>query len=107
MSKAAYYLLIPYEYSRALDGLHWVASADALEFADGTTFALAAEVSAFVEGFASRRSPIHFCLLMHLLCLLKQSRRRTRNHDFDALHRAYVQAGRLTRLAGAFAAGSA
>src|SRR5262249_58086176 len=71
---------------------------------DGRTSACAAELVAFLEGFAGQRPLIHFGHLLHLFYILRHGRTPTPRHDFGPLHRAYVAASRPARNAGALCA---
>jgi hypothetical protein len=101
MTSPGAYLLIPADYFRDLGGLRWAPLYDAVETADGRTFALVEEISAFLDGFASRRPLVHFAHVLHLLSLLRQGERRP---DLADLGRAWRDAGRQARPAGAFLA---
>jgi hypothetical protein len=104
MTRVERYLLVPAAYCEELGGLCWSATEDALEHPDGATFALAVEVVAFLEGLASQRPLVHFGFVLHLLRLLRHGRTRVPRHDFGRLVRAYQEAGRPARTAGALAA---
>src|SRR5262249_6861089 len=99
--RAAAYLAIP----RGYDGeLHWSAG-DVLATGDGRTFAFAAEVLRFLEGFASRRSLIAFAHVLHLLRLLRPlPETLPPAPPFALLRSAFRQSRRDFRNAGAFAA---
>jgi hypothetical protein len=102
MTSPAGYLLIPTEYARELRGLRWAGLGDAIETADGRTFAVVAEIASFLEGFASRRPLVHFAHVLHLLHLLRHG--VTTRHDFAPLARAWREARQPARTAGAFLA---
>ncbi len=95
MSSSAAYLHIPPDYARHIGGLRWAMAGDAIDSLDGT-FALVEEVVSFLEGFASRRPLLHFAHMLHLLYLLRQGD--------PVLSRAWREAGRAARPAGAFLA---
>jgi hypothetical protein len=84
-------------------GLRWSTAADVLEYSDGSTFAFAAEVLTFLEGFASERPLIAFTCLLHLLRLLRP-RTETPPPAFARLREAFQKNGRDFRNAGVFAA---
>ena len=73
--RAAFYLQIPADYCRSFGGLRWAQYGEAVEFlagpAGGHTFAFAAEIALFLEGFqaAGRPSP-GFGFVLHLLYLI-------------------------------------
>src|SRR3954468_13763400 len=102
MTPAAYLLVIPDDYAAQLSQLHWALGHDAVETAEGRTFALAEEVSAFLDGFASRRPLMHFAHVLHFLYLLRVGRRS--RHDSRRLARAWRESNRPPRPTGAFAA---
>lgn len=95
------YLAIPASYCKPL-GLRWSESGDAIEFADGKTFALTQEVRAFLEGYASQRPLVHFGHILHLMYLLRVP--RTEPHDFRKLQEGWRLADRPARTAGVLAA---
>jgi hypothetical protein len=101
MDRVAEYLRVPAGYARALGGLRWSTDADVLERADGAAFAFAAEVVAFLEGFALSRPFVHFGHVLHLLHLLKAE--QGPRGRLGSLRPAFVAAGRSLRKAGAFA----
>ena len=90
--------------SKRLRGLRWAEGQDAIEYGNGQTFAHMHEVFAFLEGFASQRPLMHFGHVLNFLYLLRTGESPTRKHDFDALARAWRDAGRPARTAGAFCA---
>jgi hypothetical protein len=100
--RAARYLAIPRDDP---SGLRWSTPADVLEHAGGGTFAFAAEVLHFLEGFASGRTLIPF---VHILQLLRLLRPRPETSSPSAplalLRNAFRQSSRDFRNAGAFAA---
>jgi hypothetical protein len=99
--RAAAYLTIP----RGYDGdLRWSAG-DVLEYSDGRTFAFAAEVLRFLEGFASRRPLIAFAHILQLLRLLRPvPETLPPAPPFAVLRAAFGQSRRDFRNTGAFAA---
>jgi hypothetical protein len=103
MDRVADYLRINARYAAALGGLRWSADGEAVEFADGTTFAFAGEVVSFLEGFAAERPLIPFACALHLLCLLRRPSAPVGNQP-SALHSAFREAGQVHRNAGAFCA---
>jgi hypothetical protein len=64
------YLAISQRAYLKLDGVRWSLHGDAVEFANGFTFALSSEIGLFLEGFASTHQLISFDLLLHALQLL-------------------------------------
>jgi hypothetical protein len=105
MSPAERYLRLSTVYCNQLGGLRWSSTDDALEYPDGTTFALKEEVALFVEGFASTRGhAIHFAFILHLLDLLRDSDSKAFARSAQQLSRAFAAAGRPLRNAGVFCA---
>jgi hypothetical protein len=85
--------------------LRWSAAADVIEYCGGGTFAFAAEVVHFLEGFASQRPLVPFACLLHLLRLLRPRAQAPPSAPaFARLRDAFGQHGRNFRNAGAFAA---
>jgi hypothetical protein len=103
MQAAKSYLRLCSDYCQHLGGLRWSATEDALEYPDGATFAFNEEVALFLEGFASAGRLIAFGHVLHLLHLLRRGGRRT-TPEAARLARAYADAGRPLRNAGAFCA---
>jgi hypothetical protein len=105
-ARAAAYLAIPRDYCGDLGGgLRWSAAGDVIEFADGTTFAYAAEVVSFLEGFGSQRLLAPFGCVLRLLYLLRPRPETTpASPAFALLRSAFRQARRDHRNAGVFAA---
>jgi hypothetical protein len=73
--RAALYLQIPADYCRSFGGLRWAQYGEAVEFlegpAGGHTFAFAAEISLFLEGFQAADGPSPgFGFVLHLLYLI-------------------------------------
>jgi hypothetical protein len=64
------YLAISPGYYPKLEGFRWSQHGDAVEFANGVTFAFSGEIGLFLEGFASRHRLISFEHLLHALQLL-------------------------------------
>src|SRR5580693_5636909 len=64
------YLAIPDDYQQ-VEGLRWSRNGDAIEAADGQTFAMAKMLPPFLEGFSAQRPLIHFVYVIELLRLLK------------------------------------
>jgi hypothetical protein len=102
LRRAAAYLAIPRDYC---GDLRWSAAADVLEYADGGTFAFAAEVLRFVEGFASQRPLIAFAHIVHLIRLLRpRPETPPPGPPLALLRSAFRQSRRDFRNAGVFAA---
>ena len=72
------YLEIPESYSRWLGSLRWSETRDAIEYEDIGTFAFAAEIGLFLEGFDSTKPLVHFGFVLHLLHLLGYDHERDR-----------------------------
>jgi hypothetical protein len=102
MDRLSEYLRIPRHYAAGLKGLRWAAAGDAVEFADGHTFAFPGEIFKFLEGFSSQRPLIHFAHALHLLYLLKVPRTPFLGHTETVLPRAFSLAQRPHRNAGVF-----
>jgi hypothetical protein len=107
--RAANWLCLAPEVSEALGGLKWGRPEDnpvlrAIEYPDGQTFMLAAALASFVEGFQTQGPLIHLGLLLHLLRLLRHGSAPGGVHDFTPLTKAWNQAGKPSRNAGALAA---
>jgi hypothetical protein len=107
MENIARYLRLSHGYFQALAlhstpsaaGIRWSRSADALEYADGTKLAFAAQMGLFLEGMAAGRPPISFSHIVHLLILLGHGHAPPPK-QFAALRRAYDKTGRPMRNAG-------
>lgn len=105
MDLADEYLGIPDDYAAHLGGLRWAVAGDALDLADGTTFAFTFQIGAFLEGYLSRGPLIHFGFVVVLLDFL---RRHDPPHDRGLrglVQEAFSSTGRMHRNAGAFFAG--
>jgi hypothetical protein len=103
MNDAQTYLRLDTAYCRHLGELRWSATDDALVYPDGGTFAFNEEIALFLEGFASGRPLIHFVFMLHILDLVR-STRRTLTSELFRLHRAFAVGGQSLRNAGAFCA---
>jgi hypothetical protein len=102
LPRAAAYLAIPRDYS---GDLRWSAAADVLEYADGGTFAFAAEVLRFLEGFAAQRPLVAFAHILHLIRLLRpRPETPPPGPPLALLRSAFRQSRRDFRNAGVFAA---
>ncbi len=102
MSAANDYLRLAGAYCQHLGGLRWSEREDALEYADGRTFAVNAELAELVAGFGARRRLVHFAYLLHFLDLLRNPDRAA-PPEVVRLRRAFVRTGRPTRNAGVLA----
>jgi hypothetical protein len=69
MNRSANYLRIPDGYEGNRYSLAWSASGDAVDRFDGSTFAFAAEIAQFLEGYSSVGRLIHFPYILYLLHL--------------------------------------
>ncbi len=101
------YLRIPAEYGRTLGGLRWSADGEAVEYHDGSTFALDGEIVSFLEGFAQQRSFPNFGLVLHLLGLLRNHRGWQFLESFEPLsrlHQMFRETKQVYRNAGVFCA---
>jgi hypothetical protein len=103
MQAAKSYLRLSTAYCDYLGGVRWSSREDALEYPDGTTFAFTEEVAQFLEGLASGGRLLPFAYVLHLLDLLR-SAPRTVAPGIVRLCRAFADAGRPLRNAGAFCA---
>jgi hypothetical protein len=112
MRPLADYLCIPTNYllrlslhsltGPGLADLRWSPTGEAIEYKDGTTFALSTELALFLEGFATSGRLIAFAYLIHFVHLLRPGTRQL-SDDLAVLSYAYIKTGRL-RNAGALAA---
>ncbi len=104
MNRAGRYLRIPWRHFAEVGfALRWSADGEAVEFADGRTFAFSKEAAAFLEGFASQRPLIHFGYILQLLWLLR--RHGLTPGDPQEVHRlysAFCAAAKPYRNAGVF-----
>src|SRR5437870_1785724 len=66
------YLRLPTAYAEPFGGWRWSADGEAVEDASGKSVVLAAELAAFLGGFAAHSPLIHFGHTVHLLFLLRQ-----------------------------------
>ena len=111
MTRPEDYLAIPDDYCRWLGGLRWSPNREAVEFEadreEGRTFAMAAEVALFVEGFQSGAPLVCFGFVLHLLHLLGMGARVAPSASarrVEGLAQAFRATGRPVRNAGALAA---
>jgi hypothetical protein len=104
MEAADRYLTIPTGYCRWLGRLRWSYTAEVIEYDDSGTFAFAAEIASFLEGFGSVRPLVSFGFVLHLLHLLGYGRVLPPAPARD-LHEAFQETGRRPRSAGVFLAG--
>ncbi len=104
MDRAAHYLRIPWRHFAAMGfGLRWSADGEAVEFADGRTFAFSKEAAAFLEGFAAQRPLIHFGYILQLLWLLRRNGLTPGDpQEVHRLHSAFCAAAKPYRNAGVF-----
>jgi hypothetical protein len=102
-SPADYLTIHPADGSR-LRGLHWSGDLDAVEDGEGRTFATVGEVLLFLEGFAAQRPLMHFSHVLHFFFLLRHGEAGTLRSNFNRLGKAWRDAGRPARTAGAFCA---
>jgi hypothetical protein len=104
MDRTALYLRIPWRhFAQAGFGLRWSADGEAVEFADGRTFAFSQEAAAFMEGFAAQRPLIHFGYILQLLWLLRLNWLTPADpKEVHRLHAAFCAASKPYRNAGVF-----
>jgi hypothetical protein len=95
------YLGLDAEYLKPLGGLHWSPAEDAVLYPEGGVLAFVEEIALFLEGFAGIRPLVHFAMVLHALFLLQNRADQTRSTGFRVLRRAYKEAGRNPRNAGA------
>jgi hypothetical protein len=93
----------PIGYARFLGDLRWAPGEDAVLYDDGEVLVFSEEIAQFIEGFVAGRELIHFGHLLHLLELLRGSR-RTMTLGGARLKQVFAQTGRSLRNAGAFCA---
>jgi hypothetical protein len=67
MRRVREYLQIPDDYEGNRYSLSWSASGDAVERPDGTAFAFASQIAAFLEGYVLIGPLIHFSYILYLL----------------------------------------
>jgi hypothetical protein len=103
MNAVKSYLRLASAYCDYLGGLRWSSQEDALEYPDGSTFAFNEETALFLEGFASSGRLIPFAHVLHLLDLLRSMYKGSAPGS-QPLSRAFADAGRPLRNAGAFCA---
>jgi hypothetical protein len=94
MDRVGDYLRLPELYCDYLGGLRWSPAGEAVEYADGETFAFNGELALFLEGFASGGRLIHIGFILHLLHLLGRGRRTLWAEELQA-SRAFREAGWL------------
>ncbi|AGA26453.1 hypothetical protein [Singulisphaera acidiphila] len=112
MSRVEDYLAISESYCRWLGDLRWCPTGEAVEYACdgpeiGLTFAMAAEISLFLEGFHSSARPISFSFILHLLRLLGLGTRIQTTTSIQGpatLEQAFREWGLPLRNAGALCA---
>jgi len=117
MNRILEYLWIPEDSEGNRDSLSWSAAGDAVERPDGTTFAFAAEIALFLEGYTAAGPLIHFSGILFLLQrfgarlvepeepgLARSGPGRELVQKSDSLAIAFGEAGRPLRNAGAFCA---
>lgn len=117
MSREVAYLRIPDDYEGNRYSLRWSAAGDAVEHPDGTTFAFAAEIALFLEGYVSVGPLIHFSYILSLLRRLGEEPKGPSGPALlvfglgwellrrsDDLATAFREAGRPLRNAGALCA---
>jgi hypothetical protein len=103
MPPRGYYFHIPRGYADYLGGLRWSPTGEAVEYADGETFAFRHAIGLFLEGFGAGGPLIHFGHILHLLHLLGLGR-GTLPGPAWVLCRAFMEAARPLRNAGVFCA---
>jgi hypothetical protein len=89
MNPVQEYLRLSSAYCQYLGGLRWSSSDDTLVYPDERTFAFNAEIASFLEGFGRQRPLIHFGHMLHLLDLLRNSRKLS-DRGAVRLHAAYA-----------------
>ena len=117
MKRVVEYLQIPVDYEGNRHSLGWSASGDAVEWPGGKSFAFAAEIALFLEGYASAGPLIHFSYMLYLLQrvdeklaepdepgLPRPGPGRELVQRSDALAIAFRKAGRPLRNAGVLCA---
>jgi hypothetical protein len=94
------YFSIPTGYARALGGLRWSPSGDAVDEGESGTFAFSRQIALFLEGFASTHRLISFSHLLHCLHFLGYGS-LPRAPEVKYLADTFKQTGRPLRNAGA------
>jgi hypothetical protein len=103
MNRVTDYLKIPQDYEGNRYSLNWSASGDAVDRPDGSTFAHAAQIALFLEGYCSSGRLIHFSYILYMLHRLNS--RLLENEEPDLLSPigpSYVLDMMLDSLASAF-----
>jgi hypothetical protein len=91
LDRADAYLTIPPAYGESLGGLRWSHGCDAIERRDGTTLALALEITQLLEGVFSRPPVPPFAFVLNLFHTMRQGP-ETASVELDRLWRAYTAA---------------
>ncbi len=109
MSRVERYLTIPYVYGQWLGELAWSADLEAIEYRSegnevGCTFAVAEEISLFLEGFLTQQELIAFGFVLHILHRLglgiKTPFLQEKHQELEVIREFRAQ-GRPVRNAGA------
>src|SRR2546421_649489 len=95
------YFTLPRDYAAWLGGLSWQETGEVIEYADQSTFIFPGQVMLFLDGYTAQGPLIHFAYMLHLLSLLGYGRRPSAAEE---MQRAFTEAGRPLRNAGAFCA---
>jgi hypothetical protein len=101
MDLAEEYLSLNDGYARYLGGLRWAPACDAVDLADGSTYAFSFQIGSFLEGYLTAGPLIHFGYVLHALGLLRR-REPDKDDPPRQMRQAFQLAGRSHRNAGAF-----
>lgn len=96
------YLRLPDNYARYLGGLRWAPGGDAVDLADGSTYAFSFQVGAFLEGYIAHGPLIHYGHVLHLLDFLRRREGPPDGTVRRQVAQAFQAGGRSHRNAGAF-----
>ena len=101
MNPVQEYLRLASTYCQYLGGLRWSSNDDTIVYPDERTFAFNPEIASFLEGFGRQHPLIHFGHILHLLDLLRNSRKLTAGEP-RRLRSAFAAANGFIENAGAF-----
>jgi hypothetical protein len=102
MDIAEEYLCLDEAYARYLGGLRWAPGCDAIDLADGSTYAFSFQIGSFLEGYLAGGSLIHFGFVLHLIGVLRRQDPDSLRGPRQLVRHAFQVAGRSHRNAGIF-----